>query len=141
MEGTEMDILSWIWNGYSSLTYNLSPAVFSFLLRANLLLLFAAIAAYIGRAQLGLSSPQFLAVLMVIGILIAISIPLDRLMEPSALRPWLTVILLLGFLFLPVIVAINAHPWQGSQKKILRITQITLAILFVLNLIFFGGQQ
>ena len=136
-----MDILSWIGSVYSDFTYNLSPSVFSFLLRANLLLLFAAIAAYIGHSQLGLRSPQFQAVLIVLGALIAISIPLDRFMEPSSLRPWVTVILLLGFLFLPVIVAINAHPWQGSQKKILRITQITLAILYLLNVIFFGGQQ
>lgn len=136
-----MDILSWIGEVYSAFTCNLPPAVFGFLLRANLMLLFAAIAAYVGRVQLGLSSPQFLAVLMVLGILIAISIPLDRLMEPFALRPWLTFILLAGFLSLPIIVAVNAHPWQGIQKKILRVTQITLAVLLVLNLIFFGGQQ
>ncbi len=132
-----MDILSWIWNGYSSLTYNLPPAVFSFLLRANLLLLFPVIFAYIGFSQLGLRSRRLQAVLMGIGALIAISIPLvDRIMEPSILRPWLTFILLLGCWYLPVVFSFLAHPQLGAQVRVLRAVRLTLAILLVLNLIF-----
>lgn len=136
-----MDILSWIGRVYSDFTYNLSPSVFSFLLRANLLLLFAVISARLGHSQLGMRSPQFLAVLMGLGTLIAISIPLDRFMEPSALWPWLIFFFLAGCLVLPVSVAKKAHPWQGRQKKVLKIIWGILAILFVLNLIFFRGHQ
>ena len=89
-----MDVISWIWKVYSDFTFNLSPAVFSFLLRANLLLLCPILAAYIGFSQLGLRSHRLQAVLMVIGALVASSVPLDRFMEPSALRPWLTYVLL-----------------------------------------------
>jgi hypothetical protein len=131
-----MDIISDVWNGYSSLTCNLPPSVFSFLLRANLLLLCPVIAAYIGFSQLGLRSHRLQAVLMVIGALVAISIPLDRFMAPSALRPWLTIILLLGCWYLPVVFSFLAHPRLGTQARVLRTTRITLVILFVLNLIF-----
>ena len=131
-----MDIISWIWTGYSSLTCNLPPAVFSFLLRANLLLLCPVIAAYIGFAQ-GLRSPRIQAVLMTIGALVAVSIPLvDRIMEPSTLRPWLTFILLLGCWYLPVVFSFLAHPQLGAQVRVLRAVRLTLVILFVLNLIF-----
>lgn len=131
-----MDIITFIWKVYSDFTYNLSPAVFSFLLRANLLLLCPILAAFVGFSQLGLRSHRLQAVLMVIGILVASSVPLDRLLEPSALRPWLVFFLLLGAWFLPVLFSFLAHPGLGTQVKVLRITRITLVILFVLNLVF-----
>ncbi len=132
-----MDIISWIWNGYSSLTYNLSPSVFSFLLRANLLLLCPIIAAYIGFSQLGqLCSHRLQAVLMIIGALVAISIPLEWLTVPSAWRPWTIIILLAGCGYLPVLFSFLAHRGLGTQARVLRITRIALVVLFLLNLIF-----
>jgi hypothetical protein len=131
-----MDVISWIWKVYSDFTFNLSPAVFSFLLRANLLLLCPILAAYIGFSQLGLRSHRLQAVLMVIGALVASSVPLDRFMEPSALRPWLTFVLLLGAWYLPVVFSFLAHPQLGAQAKVLKATRIALVVLFVLNLIF-----
>jgi hypothetical protein len=135
-----MDIISWIWNGYSSLTYNLPSTVFSFLLRANLLLLCPVIAAYIGFSQIG-RSHRLQAILMVIGALVAISIPLEWLTVPSAWRPWTIIILLAGCWYLPVIFSFLAHRELGTQARVLRATRITLVLLLVLNLIFFGGQQ
>lgn len=141
MEGTATDILSWIGKVYYNFTCNLPSSVFCFLLRVNLLFLFAVISARFGHSRLGVRSPLFQAVLMGLGTLIAISIPLDRFAEPSALWPWLIFFFLVGCLSLPVSVAKKAHSWQGRQKKIRKIIWIILAILFVLNLIFFGGQQ
>lgn len=130
------DIISSAWSGYSTLTCNLPSAVFSFLLRANLLLLCPIIAAYIGFAQ-GLRSPRIQAVLMTVGALVAISIPLPQgMLRPSLLRPWLTMILVLGGWYLPVIFSFLAHSRLGTQAKVLSSTRLILVVLFLLNLMF-----
>ena len=130
-----MDIISFVWEAYSNLTYNLPTAVFSFLLRANLLLLCPIAAAYIGFSQ-GLRNQRIQAVLMTIGVLVAISIPLHKFMTPSIWRPWLTMILVLGCWYLPAVFSFLAHPRLGTQATVLKYTRITLAVLFVLNLMF-----
>jgi len=132
-----MDIISWLWRTYSDFTYNLPPEVFSFLLRACLLLLCPIAAAYVGFSR-GLRSPKIQTILMVIGLLVAISIPLpDEIIYPSIWRPWLTILLLLGCWFLPVPFSFLAHPRLGTQMTVLHSTRIALAILFVLNLFTF----
>ena len=131
-----MDILSYIWEVYSSLTCNLPVSVFSFLIRANLLLLCPIAAAYIGFHQ-GLRSQKIQAILMIIGVLIAISIPLYRVvLTPSIWRPWLTLILVLGCWYLPIAFSFLAHPHFGTQLKVIKYTRLIIAGLFLINLLF-----
>ena len=133
-----MDVITFTWSAYSSLTNNLPPALFGFLLRANLLLACPVIAAYIGFSQ-GVRSHRLQAILMVFGALVAISLPLPReLMHPSLWRPWLTMILLLGLWYLPVPFSFLAHPRMGAQAKVLKYTRLTLIGLFLLNIVFWG---
>jgi len=101
MEGTEMDILTRIWELYSGFSYNLPDPVFSFLIRANLLLACPIIAAYLGFAQ-GFRSQKLQATLMAVGVLAGLSIPIHTLLEPTILRPWLVMVLILGCWYLPV---------------------------------------
>lgn len=133
-----MDIISFIWSAYSSLTNNFPPALFGFLLRANLLLACPIIAAYIGFSQ-GIRSHRFLAILMVFGALSAISLPLpEALMERSHWRPWLTMFLIIGLWSLPIPFSFLAHPRLGTQDKVLKFTRLILAGLFLINILFWG---
>lgn len=133
-----MDIINCFSQAYSNLTNNMPLAVFSFLLRANLLLLCPIIAAYIGFSQ-GLRSQKLQAISMVFGALVAISLPLpEALLHPSLWRPWLTMLLLLGAWYLPVPFSFLAHPRMGTQGRVLKHTRLILAGLFLLNFIFFG---
>lgn len=127
-----MDILSFIWEAYSRLVYNLPVYVFSFLLRANLLLICPLVAAYIGFSQ-GIRNQKIQIILMVIGLLLGLSIKLDRALSPSPLRPWVTIILVLGLWFGPVPLSFLAHPSKGVQVKVIKYTRITLITLFILN--------
>ncbi len=128
-----MDILTRIWELYTGFSYNLPTAVFSFLLRANLLLLCPIAAAYLGFSQ-GFRSQKVQASLMGIGILAGLSIPIHMLLEPTILRPWLVMALTLGGWHLPVAAAYLVHPHLGVQAKILKYTRIGLAAFFILNL-------
>lgn len=133
-----MDIFTFLWSGYADLTNSFPPALFGFLLRANLMLAFPVLAAYIGFSQ-GIRSQRLLAVLMAFGALAAISLPLPMvLLDPSPWRPWLTMVLLVGLWYLPIPLSHLAHPWQGSQGKVLRSVRLALAALFLLNIIFWG---
>jgi len=128
-----MDIISYIWKAYSNLTHNLPLPVLSFLLRATLLLVCPIIAAYLGFSN-GVRSQKVQATLMAVGVLAGLSIPIHMLLEPTALRPWLVMVLILGCWYLPVAFAYLAHPHLGVQAKILKYTRIGLAALFILNL-------
>ena len=133
-----MNIITFIWSAYSDLTNNLPPALFGFMLHANLLLACPIAAAYIGFSQ-GIRSQRLLAVLMVFGVLVAISLPLPTiLMEPSYWRPWLTMLLILGLWYLPIPFSFLAHPRLGTQAKVLKYTRLIFAGLFLINIMFWG---
>lgn len=135
MEHT-MDIFTYIWAGYTDLTNNLPPALFGYLLRANLLLAMPIAAAYIGFSQ-GIRSQRLLAILMAAGFLVAISLPLPTaLVHPSQWRPWLTMILLIGLWYLPLPFSFLAHPRLGTQARVLKWTRLTLVVMFLLNILF-----
>lgn len=134
----DVDVITFIWSAYSDLTNNLPPALFAFLLRANLLLACPIAAAFIGFSQ-GIRSQRLQAVLMVFGALVAISLPLpEALMLPSLWRPWLTMVLILGLWCLPVPFSFLAHPRLGTQAKVLKYTRLVLAGLFLINIMFWG---
>ena len=122
------------WKAYSNFTYNLPAPIYSFLLRANLLLLCPIIAAYIGFSQ-GIRNRKLQIVLMATGALVAISIPLHGLMASRALLPWLFIAVLLGCWYLPLVFSFLAHPHRGSQIKITKGTRWAIAVLFLLNLL------
>ena len=128
-----MDILSTTWELYSNFAHNLPEHVFSFLIRANLLLACPIAAAFLGFSQ-GLRSQKVQATLMAIGALAALSIPIEFMLGTSSLRPWLVMVLVLGCWYLPALLAQLAHPHLGVQLKILKYTRIGLAALFILNL-------
>lgn len=129
-----MDIFSAAWELYIRLIHQIPDTVFSFLLRANLLLLGPIIAAYIGFMQ-GVRNRKLQIVLMATGALAAISIPLHGLMASRALLPWLFIALLLGCWYLPLVFSFLAHPHRGSQIKITKGTRWAVAVLFLLNLL------
>lgn len=128
-----MDILSLIREAYIILAHNLPDHVFSFLIRANLLLACPIVAAFLGYSK-GLRSPKVQSTLMAVGALAGFSMPIQFMLGPSPWRPGQVFILALGCLLLPVIFALLAHPYLGMQKKIRKYTYIGLAALFILNL-------
>ena len=130
-----MDIISFVWEAYSNLTYNLPTAIYSFLLRANLLLLCPIIAAFLAFRQ-GVRNQKIQTALIAVGILIAISLPLNRFMTPTMWRPWLVLFLVLGLWYLPIVFSWLAVPRLDIQAKILRVTRCTLLVLLLLNLMF-----
>jgi len=131
-----MDIISFVWEAYSNLTYNLPVAIYSFMLRANLLLLCPIIAAFLAFRQ-GVRNQKIQAALIVIGLLGAMSIPLHKFMEPTMWRPWLVLFLVLGLLYLPVVFSWLTVPRLDMQAKVLKVTRWVLLALFLLNLIMF----
>lgn len=131
-----VDIITYWAQAASSFVNNLPPALIAYLLRANLLLACPIIAAYIGFTQ-GIRSQRVLAILMVFGALVGINIPLPVvLLYPSPWRLWLTLALFLGLFYLPVPFSFLAHPRLGTQAKVLSITRLILAGLFLLNILF-----
>lgn len=127
-----MDILSFTWEVLSTFTHHLPVYIFSFLLRANTILLCPLVAAYIGFSQ-GIRNQKIQIILMIIGLLIGLSIPVDRALSPTPLRPWVTIILILGLWYGPIPLSFLAHPSKGVQTKIIKYTRIVLVCLFALN--------
>ena len=130
-----MDIISMAWAAYSNFTYNLPAPIYSFLLRGNLLLLCPIIAAFIAFKQ-GVRNRKIQTALMVFGLLVAISIPLHKFMMPTMWRPWLVMLLVLGLWHLPSVLSWLAVPQISMQAKIQKYTRLTLAALFLINLLF-----
>ena len=130
-----MDIISYVWEAYSNLTYNLPVAIYSFMLRANLLLLCPIIAAFLAFRQ-GVRNQKIQAALIAFGLLVAISIPLHKFMEPTIWRPWLVLFLILGLWSLPIVFSWLAVPRLDMQAKLLKITRWVIFGLFLLNLMF-----
>lgn len=128
-----MDILSLIRELYINQAYNLPDHIFSFLLRANLLILCPAAAAYAGYSQ-GVRNQKVQTSLMAVGVLAGLSIPVEFMLGPSLGRPVIVIILILGCWFHPLILARYAHSYPGIKQKIIRYTRAALAILFILNL-------
>jgi hypothetical protein len=128
-----MDILTLGKETYINLALSLPDHVFSFLIRANLLLACPIIAAYIGFSQ-GQRNQKVQITLMAIGALISLSIPIDFMLEEPSWRPILLVVLVLGGSYLPVFAGYLVHPHLGMQAKVQKYTRIGLAVLFILNL-------
>ena len=133
-----MNIFDFFWEGYTAFTRNLPTAAYSFLLRANLLLLCPIIAAYIAFSK-GIRSQRIQTALMVVGLLVALSIPLHRFMRPTIWRPWAVLFLGLGLWYLPVALAYLLAPLIGTQVKLVVYARWTLAGLFILNWLIFLG--
>jgi len=130
-----MDIISFVWEAYSNLTYNLPVAIYSFMLRANLLLLCPILVAFLAFRQ-GVRNQKIQAALMAVGILVAISLPLNRFMTPTMWRPFMVLLLVLGLWNLPVVFCWLAVPRLDMQAKVLKITRWVLCGLFMLNFMF-----
>ena len=132
-----MDILSLIRELYINAAQDLPDHILSFLIRANLLILCSAAAAYAGRSQ-GIMNQKVQSSLVALGALIGIGMPVDFMMVPAGGRPVAVFILMLGCWFHPLLLAKHAHTYPAIQVKIIQYTRISLAILFILNL-FLGG--
>ena len=130
-----MDIFSKIWEIYSGIAHALPVPVYSFLLRANILLLLPAVIAYLGFSRGGWRSQQLQVMLMIAGLLIGLSLPLDRFVYPNGFRPWTVILLITGLVYLPGIVAFLCQPRLERQYRLRMYIHIGLAVLFVANLI------
>ena len=131
-----MDIFSAAWEFYIRWIHQMPDAVFSYLLRVNLLLLIPIIVAYVSFTQ-GVRNRKLQIILMTAGALVAISLPLHDFTALRALLPWLFIVLLLGCWYLPLVFSFLAHPHPDIQEKITKGTRYIIAILFILNLIFY----
>ena len=125
------NIFSATGESYVRLVHMMPVSAFSFLLRANLLLLCPIAIAYTGFSQ-GLRNPKLQIILMATGLLVACSVPSDYLMIPFQLRPWVF-LLALGLWFIPIPFSFLIHPGKKVQEKVVKYTRIALTILFVLN--------
>ncbi len=133
-----MNIITFIWSAYSNLTNSFPPALFGFLLQANLLLACPIIAAFLAFSQ-GVRSQRLNRAIMVLGALVAISLPIPAvLMQPSPWRPWLTMALLLGLWLLPIPFAFLAQPRHGAQAAVCNYTRLVLVGLFLINIMFWS---
>jgi len=133
-----MDILSLIRELYINAAQDLPNHILSFLVRATLLVLCPAAAAYAGRKQC-IRNQKVIAGLMALGALIGIGMPIGFLMVPPSGKPIILILLMLGCWFHPLLLARYAHPYPAVQVKFIKYIRTALAALFVLNL-FLGGD-
>lgn len=130
-----MDIFSKIFDTYAAFAYCLPVSVFSFLLRANVLLLLPVGIAYLGFTRGGWRSRKLQHLMIVVGLLIGLSLPLDRLVHPSGFRPMMVIVLITGLIYLPAALAFFCEPRWERQYRLRKRIHIGLAILFVINLV------
>ncbi|MDF7824373.1 hypothetical protein P4B35_10150 [Pontiellaceae bacterium B12227] len=130
-----MDILTKIWETYAEFARDLPAPVYSFLLRANIMLLFPAIIAYLGFSRGGWRSQKLQMLLIIAGLLVGLSLPLGRMVYSNGFRPWMVIILITGLFYLPGTVAFLCEPRRGHQELLRKRILIALAVLFVINLV------
>jgi len=127
------DILTKTWRLYAHLVDQSPETFYSFLLRANVLLLSPIILLHIGFLNRW-RHPAIRSLLAIFGILIGLSLPLDLIVALQALRPWLVPLFLIGLLFLPHMLAFHLTPHLALQQKIGFRIMVSLAVLFIVNL-------
>jgi len=129
-----MDIFSELWERYSSAAKAVPDPIYFFLLNAFAGLSLPAALGFFGFVR-GWRSPVYQRIVVILGVLVALSLPLEALLAAGWLRVWLLPFLLLGTIYLPHVWAFLAEPRRTRQKEIRRRIQLTLCGLFVLNLI------
>lgn len=130
-----MDILSNGWKIYQGFAYDLPISIYSFLIRANAILLVPTAIAYAGFIK-GWRNSAAQAFLIVFGMLIGLSIPIDSyLLYNDHWRPCAIPLLVTGLFYLPSALAFLRDPRLGEQLKLRKRIQFGLIALFVINLL------
>ena len=129
-----MDIFSSIWYYYTGFAQQIPDPVYNFLINGNALLLIpCALAGY--AFHIGWRHPAILTLLIVLGAQIALGLPLEQWLGNYAYRPYLIPFLIVGLLFLPWVLAFLLETRFGPQRRLRRLLQQGLILLFLLNLI------
>jgi hypothetical protein len=129
-----MDILSNGWEIYQGFAYDLPTSIYSFLIRANAILLIPTAIAYAGFIK-GWRNSAAQSFLIVLGMLIGLSLPIDSyLLYNDHWRPWVIPLLVTGLFYLPSALAFLRDPRLGEQLKLRKRIQIGLIALFIINL-------
>lgn len=129
-----MDIISLLFGAYREAAYALPSPIYSFLLRANIILLIPTLIAYAGFSK-GLRNTTVQTLLIILGILAGLSLPIENYVSTNSWRPWLVALLLLGLIYLPSAISYLAEPRLGYQLKLRRRIKVGLFLLFLINLI------
>lgn len=132
-----MDILTAIWEWLRPILGDLPIYIYSFLLRANIVMGLPAVAVLIGFKKFGWRSNRFNTLLLYAGFIFGLTVPLGDLDYQSPLRPWLVMIFTINLLYLPSLWAFLMEPWWQPQKIIRTRISWALFILFIAN--FFMG--
>ena len=129
-----MDILSAIWHYYKRFAEALPPAVYEFLINANFAL-FVPTALCFGAFYLGWRQPMLRWILLVAGVMLAISLPVEDWFDKRSLKPWLLPLWGLGLVYGPAPLAFLLEPRFEPQRRVRFKIQIVVGVLFVLNCI------
>lgn len=130
-----MDIISQFWNEYSTFATQLPDAIYSFLIRANTILLTPAAIAYAGFIK-GWRNSAAQTFLIVLGMLMGLSMPINSyLLYNDHWRAWAIPLLVTGLFYLPCALAFLRDPRLGEQLKLRKRIQFGLIALFIINLL------
>jgi predicted membrane-bound spermidine synthase len=135
-----VDIINKLFNWYFDFAGGLAPIHVSFLLRALLVFglptLFCAWALASGNRTI-----LFQALCVVLGLLLAATIPVDKLViNGRQARGWILLCGVVLLAFLPGMLVALALPTVGMQRKARIFAYVILAVLFLTN-VFLAGRQ
>lgn len=124
-----MNIIRAIYAGLESAVYSINPVIVQFCIQMALLLAvpiaFCALA--FGR---GWRFVPLQIALAIVGMLTAMSIPVERyVLESATSRLWLAVVSVLAVIFLPPLLSYLTCPALGKQRTVTLVIYVTIFVL------------
>lgn len=134
-ERPEMTLFQEIYDFFVRMAGNMNADLFNFLIQETLVVLIPACLCAVTWSK-GLRIVTVQTVLLVIGVLIAISLPMDRLkIESGVARLWISLSAVLLILFVPPVLSYLVLPLRDSQRLMTQTLYWGLLVLALTQLL------
>ncbi|MBI5806281.1 hypothetical protein HZA73_09565 [candidate division TA06 bacterium] len=130
-----MDLLVQIKDLAIRLTYDMNPHISSFVVRMSFLLLSSYLMLLFSWSFLPFRSEAFQNIVFLMGIILAMNIPLNCLRFSAGFYTFLFLIAVICITYLPQQIPALLVPRYGTQTKLKYILYVAILVLFIIQLI------